>query len=97
MGVVHADLCGPCDVPSLGGNKYFLLFVYELSRKLWVYLLKEKGEAYFVKFCSMAGRQSGQQIKVLKTDGGGKFNSSEMNKFCAEKGILHEVTTPYTP
>lgn len=56
LGVVYADMCGPFDVPSLGGKKYFLLFVDELSRKLWVYLLKEKGKAYFVKFCSMAER-----------------------------------------
>lgn len=45
----------------------------------------------------MAERQSGQQLKILKTDGGGEFNSREMSKFCVDKGIVHEVTTPYTP
>lgn len=97
--VVYADVCRPFDVPLLGGNKYFLLFVDQLSRKLWVYLLGEKREAYtyFVKFCSMAERQSSQQIRVLRTDSGGEFNSGEMSKFCANKGILHEITAPYTP
>lgn len=61
--VVHVDVCGPFDVPSLGGNKYVLLFVDELSRKLWVYLLKEKGETYnyFVNFCSMEEVNSNQE------------------------------------
>lgn len=45
----------------------------------------------------MAERQSGQQLKILRTDGGGEFNSKEMSNFCADKGILHEVTAPYTP
>jgi len=38
----------PLDTPSLGGNKYFLTFVDEFSRKIWVYLLKEKGDVFFV-------------------------------------------------
>lgn len=45
----------------------------------------------------MVERQFGQQIRIFKTDGGDEFNSGEMSKFCVDKGILHEVTTPYTP
>ncbi|WVY99219.1 hypothetical protein V8G54_031370 [Vigna mungo] len=99
LNVVHADVCGPFDVSSLGGNRYFLLFVDEFSRKLWVYLLKDKKETYncFVKFCCMVERQSGQQIKVFRTNGEGEFNSGDMHTFCADKGIIHEVTPPYTP
>ena len=40
--VRHSDLCGPLDTPSLGGNKYFPTFVDEFSRKIWVYLIKER-------------------------------------------------------
>ena len=46
--VVHSDVCGPLDTPSLGGNRYFLTFVDEFSRKICVYLLKEKGDVFFV-------------------------------------------------
>ena len=32
--VVYSDVCGPLEVPSLGGNKYFVTFVDDFSRKL---------------------------------------------------------------
>ncbi|RDX98789.1 hypothetical protein CR513_18237, partial [Mucuna pruriens] len=43
LGIVHSDVCGPFDTPSLGGNRYFLTFVDEFTKKIWIYLLKEKG------------------------------------------------------
>lgn len=99
MEVVYSDVCGPLDSNSLGGNRYFLTFVDEFTRKIWIYLLKEKGEVFgrFVKFCAKVERQSGYALTIFRTDGGGEFNSKEMEEFCAAKGIEHEVTAPYTP
>jgi hypothetical protein len=34
---------------------------------------------------------------VLRTDGGGEYTSTEFENYCKEKGIIHEVTAPYTP
>lgn len=36
-------------------------------------------------------------MKILRTDGGGEYNSHDFQSFCNEEGIVHEVTTPYTP
>ncbi|GAB2282327.1 hypothetical protein Dimus_039537 [Dionaea muscipula] len=47
--IVHGDICGPFQITSLGGHRYFLLFVDSHSRKTWIYFLKEKSEA-FAKF-----------------------------------------------
>ena len=44
----------------------------------------------------MAEKQSGQALKVL-TDGGGEYTSKAFNTYCEQHGIIHEVTTPYTP
>jgi len=97
--VIYSDVCGPFDVPSLGENKFFVTFVDELSRKIWIYLLKLKSEVFqiFKNFKSLVEKQSGKCIKVLRTDGGGEFTSGELETFCIEQGILHEVTAPYTP
>jgi hypothetical protein len=35
----------------------------------------------FKKFKSMVERKSGHKIKVLKTDGGGKYVSNEFGRF----------------
>ena len=38
--LVHTDLCGPMQTPSLTGNVYFMTFIDDYSRKTWMYLLK---------------------------------------------------------
>ena len=44
--VIHFDVCGPMEVSSLGGNLYFLTFVDEFSRRMWLYLIKHKSEVF---------------------------------------------------
>ena len=40
--LVHSDLCGPMKTKTLGGALYFVTFIDDCSRKLWVYVLKTK-------------------------------------------------------
>lgn len=44
--IVHSDLCGPMETPSIGGNHYLLAFINDYTRKTWVYLLKSKSEVF---------------------------------------------------
>ena len=46
--LVHTDLCGPMQTPSLTGNVYFMSFIDDYSRKTWVYLLKQKSQYFYV-------------------------------------------------
>ena len=96
---MYSDVCGPLPEPSLGGNKYFISFVDEFTRMTWVSFIKFKHEVFaeFKKFRIKAEKQSGQTLKILRTDGGGEYNSKEFKKFCEENGIEHEVVAPYTP
>jgi len=43
--VVHSDIYGPFEIPTLGGSKYFISFVDEHTRMLWLYTIKLKSEA----------------------------------------------------
>jgi len=97
--LVHADLCGPMSVESLGGSRYFLLFTDDYSRMSWVYFLKFKSKTFenFKKYKSFVERQSGCRIKTLRTDRGGEFISNEFNTYCEENGIHRKLTSPYTP
>ena len=45
----------------------------------------------------MVETQSGQNVKVLRTDNGGEYISKEFNVFCQEAGIVHQLTAPYSP
>ena len=40
--LVYSDVCRPMEVDSLGGNKYFVTFIDDASRKTRVYLLHTK-------------------------------------------------------
>ena len=42
--LVHSDLCGPMKTKTLGGALYFVTFIDDCSRKLWVYVLKTKDQ-----------------------------------------------------
>lgn len=97
--VLYSDVCGPFETQSLGGNNYFISFIDEFTRMLWIYLIQRKSDvlAIFKKFKLMCEKQSGRYIKILRTGGGGEYTSHEFQKFCDEAGIIHEVTAPYTP
>ena len=44
--LVRTNVCGPIKPLSLGKSNYFLLFINDFSRKMWVYFLKQKSEAF---------------------------------------------------
>lgn len=97
--IVHADLCGPMEVTSIGGSKYFLILEDDFTRMAFVYFVKAKDEVFecFRSFKHEVENQKGKRIKVLRTDNGGEFCSREFEKFLKENGIIHQKTNPYTP
>ena len=46
--LVHTDVWGPSKVPSFGGSRYFITFIDDATRKLWVYFLKHKYDVFDV-------------------------------------------------
>ena len=98
LDLVYSDVCDPIDVESLGGNKYFVTFIDDASRKAWVYFLKTKDQVleHFKKFHAMAEREKGKPLKCLCTDNGGEYTSNEFKSYYLEKCIRHEKTVPST-
>eukprot|EP00253_Pinus_taeda_P025358 PITA_25358 len=96
--IVHSDVCGPMQTPSLAGNQCFLTFIDDFTRKTWVYFLKKKSEMFenFRNFKKLVENQSGLHIKVLRTDRGGEYISKEFLHFCRENGIHKQFTTRYS-
>ena len=84
---------------SHGRRKYFLTFIDDASRKLWVYFLKTKHEVFqhFQEFHAMVERETGKKLKCLRTDNGGEYTSNAFEAYCASRGIQHETTVPGTP
>ena len=87
--MVHTDLCGPMQTPSLTGNVYFMTFIDDFSQKTWVYLLKQKSQSFhvFKSFKAMVEKESDRFIKVLRSNRGVEYMSNDFVKFCQYYGI----------
>jgi hypothetical protein len=46
--LVHTDVWGPASVSSIGGKSYFVTFIDDSTRKVWVYFLRHKSEVFDV-------------------------------------------------
>jgi transposase InsO family protein len=86
---VYSNVCGPIEVPTLGGNRYFVTFIDDASRKVWVYLLKTKDQVFdiFQQFHAMVERETGKQFKCIRTDNEGEYTVKKFRSFCLEHGI----------
>ena len=97
--LIHSDLCGPLNIPSVGGSRYFITFIDDYSRYVTVYFLKTKDEAYekFVEYVSLVENQLDLTVKKFRSDGGGEYISNEFKDFCRSRGIAVEGSMSYTP
>ncbi|WVZ08779.1 hypothetical protein V8G54_022125 [Vigna mungo] len=89
--VIHSDVCGPIEPPTVAGKSYFVTFVDEFSR------MKSEVSEIFKQFKKHTEREIERRIKLLRTDGGGEYTSRDFEAFCQDNGIIHEVTIAYTP
>jgi len=99
LGLVHLDICGPINTTSLGGSKYFATFIDDYTRYTEVVMLKNRSEVLsaFKKYMLRARRESGHNIKILRTDNAKEYTSTEFNKLLESEGIKHELTVSHTP
>lgn len=97
--LVHSDVCGPMEVTSLGGARYFLTFIDDFSRKVCVFTLKSKSECLnkFKEYKCLVENQLNVKIKTLRTDNGTEYTNKEFADFLRSSGIKHQTSTPYSP
>ncbi|KAG8479661.1 hypothetical protein CXB51_029443 [Gossypium anomalum] len=93
------DVWGPSKTPRLGGKHYFVTFVDDFSRRVWVYTMRTKDEVLgvFLKWKTMIENQTSKKIKRLRTDNGGEYKSDLFFDVCQEYGIVRHFTVRDTP
>ena len=97
--LIHSDLCEMNGVLTKGGKRYFMTLIDDETRFCYVYLLKSKDETldYFKIYKAEVENQLERKIKRLRSDRGGEYFPKVFDDFCAEHGIIHERTPPYSP
>ena len=51
----------------------------------------------FKNFRSLVETETGEKVKVFRTDRGGEFLSNKFKKYCEETGLQRQYTSPYSP
>lgn len=99
MEIVHSDVFGPLKAKSIGGCKWFVTFIDDYTRKVFVYPMKQKSEVFkkFIDFKNFAERQSDCKLKILRSDNGTEYINKIFDDFCSNNGVLHQKSVPYTP
>jgi transposase InsO family protein len=85
-------------IESIGGCKYYVSFIDDHTRKVWVYFMKHKHEVFqhFLNFKAMVEKEKGVSMKCLRFDGGGKYFSNEFSEYLKEHGIQRKYSCSYS-
>jgi len=94
MDLVFSDVWGPAP-NSIGRHNYYVSFIDDHSKFVWIYLLKHKSEVYqcFQDFQKLVERQFDRKIRAIQTDWGGEYQA--LNSFFRRIGVEHHVSCPH--
>jgi hypothetical protein len=94
---LHADLAH-ANFTSYRGNKYFLVIKDEASAFRQVYFQKTKTATVenLKDAINFIANQTGNSVKMFRSDNGTEFKNAEFEKFLSEKGIQFGLNAPHT-
>lgn len=81
--VIHTNVWGPIDTASIHGCRYYVTFIDDHTRKVWVYFMRKKSEVFehFKNFRVLFEKEMDMHIKTLRSNGGGEYFSNEFSNF----------------
>ena len=97
--LVHTDVWWPTQVSSLGGSHYYVTFIDDATRKVWVYFLRQKYDVFqtFKKWKCLVENETSKKLRCLRSGNGGEYCSKEFEGYCSTNGIYRHKTIPRTP
>ncbi|WVZ49109.1 hypothetical protein U9M48_000490 [Paspalum notatum var. saurae] len=93
--LVHTDVWGPA-LPSVNNSKYYVSFIDDFSRYVWIYFLKCKSdvEPIFLQFQKHAENMLNTKIRAVQSDWGGEYQ--HLHRYFQTSGINHRISCPHT-
>jgi transposase InsO family protein len=78
---------------------YFVIFIDDFFRKVWVYFMRQKSEMFAkFKFWKVeVENQTGKKVKCLRTDNVTKYTNDEFRDFYEQHGIKRHFTVRKIP
>ncbi|KAJ9555291.1 hypothetical protein OSB04_009905 [Centaurea solstitialis] len=96
--LIHSDVWGPAPHPSMGGCRYFVIFVDDHTRFTWIYLMKHRSELpqIYITFARMIQTQFSKPIKILRADNAMEYKESSLIAFLRSQGTISQYSCPGT-
>jgi len=99
LDLVHCDVCSPFSTPSLGDNRYYILFIDDYTRNTSIWLLRKKtSKGCTSTYQSFQARveSMGYEIKQFRCDNGmGEYDNKNFQYALAACGTAIEPCPPY--
>ena len=106
LNIIHTNIC--CPNIDASSPRYFIPFIDDYSRYMYLYLLCSKDEALdtFKVFKTEVEKQCRKQTKIVRSDRGREYNGRYTKngqtprpfvKFLHEHGIVAQYTMPDSP
>jgi hypothetical protein len=88
--LIHSDIWGPSPTATIGGYKYFVIFIDDFSRYTWVYLMHNRFELtqIYCTFAQMISTQFSKAIKIFRTDNVMEYRDSQFLDFIHTQGTI---------
>jgi hypothetical protein len=85
--LVHSDVWGPAPFVSMGGHKYYIIFIDDFSRHTWIYFMKHRSEALSIynTFFDMIHTHFDTTICVFHANSIGEYLSDALRWVLAEQ------------
>ena len=86
--LIHSDVCGPLEVQSLGGSRYFVTFIDDYSKWTVVYTMRHKSDTFscFKKFHTYAETHTGRKVEKLNVIQRSKKNAEQIKALRTDNG-----------
>ncbi|CAM8928890.1 unnamed protein product [Rhodiola kirilowii] len=97
--IVHGDVWGPFQTPTMSGARYFFTLVDDCSRFTWVYLMQQKDQVstFIREYFTLIHTQFEKRVKVFRSDNGSEFINGNLQDFFKRQGCIHQTSCVYTP
>jgi hypothetical protein len=93
--LIHTDVWGPA-LSSINNSKYYVSFVDDFSRYVWIYFLKNKSdvEVVFLQFHKHVEKMLNAKICSVQSDWGGEYH--RLHNYSKATSIDHHISCPHT-
>ena len=90
--LIRSDVWGLSSVSSIGGSRYFVVFVDDYSRYSWIFNMKHHFELLQVysNFAKMVETQFSKRIKIFRSDNALEYTQYAFQVIFHSYGTVHQ-------